>query len=234
MTGERSGWLVDLGRTAYGEALALQRAVHAAREAGALPDTLLLTEHDPVLTLGRGANAANVTAPAGLLRARGIQVVRVERGGDVTYHGPGQLVAYPVLDLRDHGRDVHRYVRGLEEAAIRTLAAYGVAAGRRDGAPGVWVDGAKVAAVGVFVRRWVTMHGIALNVAPDLSPFGLINPCGMPGCPVTSLERLTGAAPPLAEVAGRFAAAFGELFGLALEPVPPAALRRQVERHALP
>lgn len=234
MTAERPGWLVDLGRTAYGEALALQRAVHAAREAGAVPDTLLLTEHDPVFTLGRGADAANVIAPAEALRRRGIDVVRVERGGDVTYHGPGQLVAYPILDLREHGRDVHRYVRGLEEAAIRVLAAYGVQAERVPGAPGVWVAGAKVAAVGVFVRRWVTMHGIALNVAPDLGPFGLINPCGLPGCPVTSLERLTGGAPPLWEVAARFAAAFGELFGLAPAPVPAASLRGQVERHAVP
>jgi lipoic acid synthetase len=184
--------VVRLGRTSYLDALALQRGLHAQRKAGERGDTLLLTEHEPVLTLGRGADGRNVLADESELAALGIEVVPVERGGDVTYHGPGQLVAYPILDLNRYGRDIHRYVRALEESAIRLLALYGLRGERRAGTPGVWLGDGKIASVGVFVSRWVTLHGIAVNVDPNLSHFELIHPCGLVGQRMTSLAAELG------------------------------------------
>lgn len=183
-----------LGLVEYSEALALQRALVEARRAGEVPDVLLLLQHPPVVTLGvRGdGGRANILAAPGELARRGIAVYEAGRGGDVTYHGPGQLVAYPILDLRPDRCDVHRYVRDLEEVMIRTCADFGVTAGRVRGLTGVWVGGEKIGAIGVRVSRWITSHGFAFNVATDLDHFGLIVPCGLSGRGVTSLERLTG------------------------------------------
>lgn len=201
-----------LGRTPYREALAYQRAVMRERKAGLRGDTLLLTEHDPVLTLGRRGDRRHIHADAPTLAALGIEVVEVERGGDVTYHGPGQLVAYPIVDLKGYGSDIRRHVRALEACAIRVLGSYGVAGVRRPGAPGVWARDAKVASIGVFISRWVTMHGVALNIDPDLSYFELIDPCGMAGMRITSVTGEIGRAVTVADAAGRFEAAFREVY----------------------
>jgi lipoyl(octanoyl) transferase len=181
-----------LGRVSYAEGLALQERLVRERQAQSAPDTLLLLEHDPVFTLGRNARAENVLFPADDLRARGFDVFEVGRGGDVTYHGPGQVVGYPIVDLSPDRRDVHRYVRDLEDVLIRTCADYGIAAERVAGRTGCWVGREKIGAIGVRIARWVTSHGFAFNVANDLDPFGLIVPCGIRDASVTSLTRLLG------------------------------------------
>ena len=181
-----------LGRIAYPEALALQRSLVEERRAGAIGDTLLLVEHPPVLTLGvRGdGGRGHILAPPEVLAARGIDIHETGRGGDITYHGPGQIVGYPIVDLSPDRRDVHRYVRDLETVLIRAAADYGVVAGRVEGLTGVWVGTEKLAAIGVRIARWITSHGVAFNVATDLDAFDLIVPCGIAGRGVTSLERL--------------------------------------------
>lgn len=216
-------------RLAYAEAWELQRRVQAARIEGRLPDTLVLVEHaPPVVTLGRGADAANLLVAEETLAAAGIELFRTDRGGDITYHGPGQVTGYPILSLDEHGRDLHRYLRNLEEVMLRALARYGLEGGRVEGLTGAWCQGAKVGAIGVKVRRWVTMHGFAFNVDPDLAHYRLIVPCGIDDRPVTSLARLLGgAAPPLAEVAGALAGELAEVFGLALEEVELEELHRR-------
>ena len=186
-----------LGRVPYREAWDLQKALARARAEGRIGDRLLLLEHPPVLTLGRQADDAHVLAPAPMLEAKGIEVIRVERGGEVTYHGPGQLVAYPIVRLADRGLYLREYVRALEGAMADTCAADGVEAGRREGHPGCWVgvDGPlvrKIGALGVRVERGVAYHGIALNVTTDLSDFALIDPCGMPGLRSTSIAAELG------------------------------------------
>jgi lipoyl(octanoyl) transferase len=181
-----------LGRVPYADGLALQERLVAERQAGRIEDTLLLLEHDPVFTLGRNARAEHVLFPEAELRARGFEVHETGRGGDVTYHGPGQVVGYPILDLAPDRCDVHRYVRDLEEVLIRTCADHGVTARRVPGMTGAWVGEEKIGAIGVRIARWVTSHGFAFNVSADLAPFGLIVPCGLRGRGVTSLERLLG------------------------------------------
>ncbi|MCC7416556.1 MAG: lipoyl(octanoyl) transferase LipB [Acidobacteria bacterium] len=204
-----------LGRIGYGEALALQRTLVADRQAGAVSDVLLLVEHPPVLTLGaRGdGGRSHILASDEALRSRGIDVFEAGRGGDVTYHGPGQLVGYPIVDLKPDRQDVHRYVRDLEEVLIRAAASSGVEAGRVNGLTGVWVGGEKLAAIGVRIARWVTSHGFALNVSTDLADFGLIVPCGIQDRGVTSLERLLGRQVDRAAVEEAVAHQFREVFG---------------------
>ncbi len=219
----RTAWLVECGRMPYADAWSLQRAVLAARQADQIPDTILLVEHPPVVTVGRAGRASNVLVPRELLDARRIEFYEVERGGDVTYHGPGQLVGYPILDLRTLDEDVVRYVRLLEAALLTALGRWEISGERVRGYPGVWVGGAKVAAVGVAVKRKVTMHGFALNVDPDLSHFELINPCGL-GKPVTSIARLLGRAVPLDEARPAVAGALSEAFQIRLVPVGAGAL----------
>jgi len=204
-----------LGRVPYAEGLELQARLVAERQAGRVPDTLLLLEHDPVFTLGRNARAENVLFPEEALRARGFEVFESGRGGDVTYHGPGQVVGYPILDLAPDRCDVHRYVRDLEEVMIRACADYGVAASRLAGMTGTWVGERKVGAIGVRIARWVTSHGFALNVSTDLAPFSLIVPCGIRGRGVTSLMSL-GRSATVAEVTDRLAIHVAAVFGRAL------------------
>ncbi len=184
--------VVQLGVVPYGEALELQRALAGDRIAGRLPgDTLLLLEHPPVVTLGRGTRAASLPLAPELLRRRGIEVFEIERGGDVTYHGPGQLVGYPIFDLGGSGlrRDLHWFLRQLEASLIEALAAFGITGERREGYTGVWTGGGarKIASIGIHVRQWVTWHGFALNVTTDLSAFDLIVPCGIPDVVMTSM-----------------------------------------------
>ncbi len=188
------------GARPYGAVWELQRRIHAERIAGGCPDTLLLLEHEPVVTVGRNGSDANLLLPEPLLRARGIDLVRTDRGGDVTYHGPGQLIGYPIIDLKGLHNDVHRFLREIEEAIIRTVARWGIAAGRNPGKTGVWVGDEKLASIGLKASHWVTMHGFALNVTTDLSAFDVIVPCGIAGCRMTSIERLCGRAIAMREV----------------------------------
>jgi lipoyl(octanoyl) transferase len=203
-----------LGLVAYGEALALQERLVAERRSGAVGDLLLLLEHPHVITLGSSSDPRNVLLDAAERRLLGIELFETGRGGDVTYHGPGQLVGYPVLDLKPDRKDLHRYVRDLEEALIRMLATYGVDAGRMAGNTGVWIGDEKVAAIGVRVSSgWITSHGFALNVGTDLTFFDAIVPCGIREYGVTSLARVLGRDVAMEEVADRTVAAMAEVFG---------------------
>src|ERR1051325_10932872 len=181
MTNEaRELWVERLGMVPYGEALDLQRRAAQDRISGALPqDLLLLVEHPPVVTLGRGSKAAHLLAPPEILAARGVELFDVERGGDVTFHGPGQLVGYPIIDLKRHKKDLHWFLRRVEEALIVACGGLGIPAERNVGYTGVWTRGRKLASIGVHARDWVTWHGFALNVSTDLSMFDLIVPCGL-------------------------------------------------------
>jgi lipoyl(octanoyl) transferase len=203
-----------LGRVPYAEGVGLQQALVEERRAGRIPDTLLLLEHPPVVTLGVKArrSTANLRTDAAGLAARGVELYESGRGGDVTYHGPGQLVGYPILDLRPDRCDVHRYVRDLEEVLIRTVREYGPDAQRMPGLTGVWVRDEKVAAIGVRISRWITSHGFALNVATDLAFFGLIVPCGIEDKGVTSLAALLGREVSIEDAASRVVAHFGSVF----------------------
>lgn len=177
-------------------------------------DTLLLLEHPPVITIGRRGSNAHILAAAERLAEEKVGVFECNRGGDVTYHGPGQVVGYPVFDLAAHGRDVHRHMRLLEEAIIRSLATFGISARRREGLTGVWVEDRKIAAIGIAVSHWIAYHGFALNVAPNLNHFGLIVPCGLHGVRVTSIQAETGrAAPGTREVEDELVHNFAEVFG---------------------
>jgi lipoyl(octanoyl) transferase len=204
-----------LGVVEYEEALALQQRLVEDRKAGRIGDQLLLLEHPAVITLGVRARSdrSHVIATPEALSARGVGVFETGRGGDVTYHGPGQLVGYPIIDLRPDRCDVHRYVRDLEEVLIRAVAAFGISAARISGLTGIWVGDAKLAAIGVRISRWVTSHGFALNVNTQLSDFDLIVPCGISDKSVTSMERLLGRSVPMDTVERAVTAAFGRVFG---------------------
>ena len=204
---------VGLGRMPYGEALELQRRTHACRVAGLIPDVLLTVEHDPVFTRGRATREESFRMSSDDVRRAGIAVCDVERGGDVTYHGPGQLVVYPILDLRGFGRDLRGHVRRLEEAAIQTLLRFGIEAGRREGLPGVWCEKGKLASVGVAVRHWVSLHGLALNVAVNGMHFAMIHPCGLP-VRAASMNELLPYPVVLADVEKEFVATYGALLGV--------------------
>jgi lipoyl(octanoyl) transferase len=201
-----------IGRLKYQHGLDLQAALVADRQAGEITDVLLLLEHEPVFTTGRNARAGNVLFPTEDLRKKGFDVFETGRGGDVTYHGPGQVVGYPILDLSPDRRDVHRYVRDLEEVLIRTCADFDVSARRVSGMTGAWVGEEKVGAIGVRIARWVTSHGFALNVSLDLSAFQLIVPCGIPDKGVTSLERILGRTVPLDTVMDSVTRHVAEIF----------------------
>lgn len=203
-----------LGVVPYGEGLRIQQELVAARGAGHAPDTLLLLEHPHVITLGSSAEATHVLADDAERERLGIEVFEVGRGGGVTYHGPGQLVAYPILDLKPDRKDLHAYLRDLEEVLIRVTAQYGVVAARRPGLTGAWTETGKIAAVGVRVSSpWITSHGVALNVSSDLGFFDRIVPCGIVGEGVTSLERELGRTLDMADAMGAFERCFAEVFG---------------------
>jgi lipoyl(octanoyl) transferase len=207
--------VIRLGRLPYAEGLARMEARFAARLRGEVPDALLLLEHEPVFTLGRRAARSNILASEAQLEAAGIEVFETGRGGDVTYHGPGQVVGYPVVGLAPERKDVKRFVADLEALMIEVAESYGLVAGRAEGQIGCWLgDGArKLGAVGVRISKWVTSHGFAFNVAPSMGHFALIVPCGIADKPVTSLALELGAAPPVDEVMNRFEAAFLSKFG---------------------
>ncbi len=228
--------VVELGLVAYRPAWALQQRVVRARKANCLPDVLLLCEHPHVITLGRNGKSEHLRASHHLLRQMGVEYCASDRGGDITYHGPGQLVGYPILNLAEIRRDVLWYVRQLEEAMMRASADFGIGAGRRAGKTGVWVetpgaDEEKLAAIGVHISRWVTSHGFAYNVATDLRYFDLIVPCGIADKRPTSLERLLGRPVRVAEAASRISLRFGELFGFEMRSATPEELEERLRAH---
>jgi lipoate-protein ligase B len=179
---------------------------------GETSDVLVLLEHPPTITVGQSGDMSNLFVDRSELRQRGISFFLADRGGDITYHGPGQLVAYPIVDLRDRGRDVSQYVRDLEETVIRTLADLSIKSRRDERQPGVWVGDAKIASIGVAVRKWVTTHGIALNVSNDLGPFSLIRPCGLSGQEMTAVSGLVGRRVQMDEAIAAFVNRFAEVF----------------------
>jgi lipoyl(octanoyl) transferase len=203
-----------LGMISYAEGLEIQKGLVEQRKAGQIPDQLLLLEHPPVITLGVKAknDRSHIVASPELLAAEGVEVFETGRGGDVTYHGPGQLVGYPIIDLNPDRRDVHRYVRDLEEVMIRMAASFGVTAGRVPGLTGAWVGDEKLAAIGVRIARWVTSHGFAFNVNTSLNHFDLIVPCGISDKGVTSLSKLIGSVVPMKDVEDAAVQAFKEVF----------------------
>jgi len=215
------------GLTSYAAGLALQQELAAARSQHALPDTIVVLEHEPVVTLGPRTDEAADLPNRALLAMRGIDVAETDRGGRATYHGPGQLVAYPIVDLTRLGRDLRAYVAALQQAVVETLASVGVEGSPRDGAEfvGVWVGERKIASIGVQVSGWIASHGMALNVTrASAEPFGLFTACGLPDLEVTSVEQETGRAPDLDALAETLAARLADALHLALEPVPTGAL----------
>ena len=213
-----------LGRVSYRRAWELQRVLVARRKAGETGDLMLLLEHTPVITLGRNGDRQHLLSSVELLDEQGIEFVETDRGGDITYHGPGQLVGYPILNLSGIRKDVVWYVRTLEEALIRAAQDFGIRAGRREKLTGVWVDGCKLAAIGVRISRWVTSHGFALNVSTDLGSFQHIVPCGISACPVTSFRELLGRPVNLSQVEESVAGHIGKLFGLRMHLAVPEQL----------
>lgn len=207
--------LLQLGCLPYAEVWRLQQEIAMARRDGVTPDTLMLLEHFSVYTMGRAGNKDNVKVSEEVLAARGLEVIEVDRGGDVTYHGPGQLVGYPILDLRGHGQDLHCYREQLEEVLIKTLDKYEIKGFREPGLTGVWTDAGKIAAIGIGARGWVTMHGFSLNVSPDMSYFDLINPCGITDRPVVSMRQL-GIDASLETVCATLIKQFADIFGVIL------------------
>jgi len=210
-----------LGLLEYEDGLRAQRLLVEARAAGTVPDTLLLLEHPRVVTLGRGAQPSNVLWSRETLRARGFELFETDRGGDVTYHGPGQLVGYPILDLKPDRKDVRKYVASVEEILIRTAADFGIQSARVQGRIGIWTRAGKLGAVGVHISRWITSHGFAFNVSTDLRDFAAIVPCGISDAGVTSLQMLLGTAPPMAEVEERAMANAGAVWEAEAFEVPP-------------
>jgi lipoyl(octanoyl) transferase len=220
-----------LGVVSYGDALELQKQLVERRKSNEIPDQLLLLEHPPVITLGVKTrnDRSHVVATSQVLEQEGVEIFESGRGGDVTYHGPGQLVGYPIIDLRPDRCDVHRYVRDLEEVLIRVAADFGVSADRLPGLTGAWVGGDKLAAIGVRIARWVTSHGFALNVSTNLAHFNLIVPCGIADKGVTSLARVTGRSLDMDEVADSTARAFAAVFDRSL-PTSAAITATQAHR----
>jgi lipoyl(octanoyl) transferase len=233
MRTEKTCWVVDLGLIGYASAYELQRQLVEARKADVIPDVLLFCEHPHVITMGRNAKQSNLLASKQVLAQRGVELAQTDRGGDVTYHGPGQVVGYPILDLAEHrdgrGRDVRWYVEQLEDVMIRATADFALKAKRSEAGHGVWLEGSsgeeKLGALGVHLSRWVTSHGFAYNVATDLRYFDLMIPCGIAGKRATSLERALGRAVDIGEARARLQARFGEVFATELVSVS----RRELE-----
>ena len=234
---EKTCWVVDAGPIPFGPACQLQRRLVESRKSGAIPDVLLICEHPHAITLGRNASRANLLASESLLARKGVELHETDRGGDVTYHGPGQIVGYPILDLAEHRRDVRWYVAQLEELMIRASTDFGLAAHRVEGQRGAWLDALtgeeKLGALGVHLSRWVTSHGFAYNVSTDLSYFDLIVPCGIAGKPATSLERALGRAVPMQEVRERLTARFGDVFERQLQAVALDDVEKILASHTI-
>jgi lipoate-protein ligase B len=234
----KSCLIVELGLIDYGDAWTLQKRLVAARKANAIEDVLLLCEHPHVITLGRNGKREHLLASEHVLKQKGVELHATDRGGDITYHGPGQIVGYPILNLGTIRRDVVWYVRMLEEAMIRATAEFGVSAGRLEGKTGIWVRTAtteeKLAAIGVHISRWVTSHGFAYNVSTDLRFFDLIVPCGIVDRKATSLEKILGRSIERKEVAPRLIKHLGEVFGLEMKQASRQELLEKLEQAERP
>ncbi|MBI4429654.1 MAG: lipoyl(octanoyl) transferase LipB [Ignavibacteriales bacterium] len=225
--------VTDIGRSKYGDAWTLQQKLFEFRHFGLVGDMLLYTEHEHVYTIGKGGDENHLLATESELKGSGVEVYRIDRGGDITYHGPGQIVGYPIIDLNNYFADIHRYLRCLEEVIIIALNSYGIEAVREPEFTGVWVNGEKIAAIGVKVSRWITMHGFALNVATDLLKFDRIIPCGIFHKGVTSMERILGERVSSDDVRDRLTEAFGHVFGCEATVVSPGALEERVRTFEL-
>jgi len=215
----RKGHWLELGIEGYSEIFSLQESINGARRKGTIPDTVIILEHHPCFTVGRTGGFEHILVSTEVIEEWGIRVYETDRGGDVTYHGPGQVVCYPIIDLSDYGRDAHVYVRKMEELLIRTLASFGIVADRKVRYPGVWVGPAKIGAVGIGIRNWVTMHGVSLNVYPDMRPFSLIVPCGISTLGVTSMKKLLGYKVEITEVRQEIRKQFSGIFDIELEDI---------------
>ena len=209
--------VLDLGLLSYDKAYHLQRKLHEFRREGRIDDVLILLEHEPVVTVGRGGKRENILVPDELLQSKGIRVFEIDRGGDVTLHCPGQLVGYPIFDLRIHGKNIHRYLRNIEEVIIRSLKVYGIEGQRIENHTGVWVGGRKIASIGIGVKGWVTFHGFSLNINPDLSYFSLIRPCGFESRTVTSMSEILGRSVEPGDFRQQLIEKFAEVFALEIE-----------------
>jgi lipoyl(octanoyl) transferase len=219
----------NIGRTRYADAWALQQRLWQLRHSGMIGDVLLINEHEHVYTLGKSSDENHLLASDEELKSAGTDIFRIDRGGDVTYHGPGQIVGYSILDLHNYFLDIHRYLRSIEEVLIRVLASFGVKAGREEGMTGVWVEGEKIAAIGVKVSRWITMHGFALNVNTDLSRFNRIIPCGIFHKGVTSMEKIAGRTFELDSVEKVLIDSFSEVFGCSVRQISFIELESEVK-----
>lgn len=228
-------WSVELGRMEYSEAFELQRRVAALVASGHLPDVWLTVEHPAVYTLGANFHAENLPLPEAEVRRLGVDIQRTDRGGDITYHGPNQLVAYPIFNLERYGKDLHKWLREIEETVIVLLGEFGLEGRRFPPHTGVWVGERKVCALGIKVKRWTSIHGLALNCNNDLAPFSWIIPCGIKGYAVTSLSKEIGRDVPMAEARPVLERAFAKVFGVSMESVEKDRLLAEVdrlERHA--
>jgi lipoate-protein ligase B len=229
----------DLGQSCYAEAWELQKTLFQLRAQGRISDVLLLTEHGYVYTIGKSGTDTHLLASKDELQQQGVEVFHIDRGGDITYHGPGQLVVYPILDLQNYYLDVHRYLRDLEEAIIIALGEYGIVGERDPQYTGVWVEGNKLAAIGVKVSRWITMHGAGINVSSDLSYFDRIVPCGISGRGVTSVEHVLSRRVELNEFSRKFVESFARVFEctpvfISIEELLDLAGRNQREKELCP
>lgn len=223
----RTGCCLQLGIEKYDQMLQLQTSLNQARRAGAIPDTVIFLEHAPCFTVGRRGGFEHILVSDSVLQNQGIMVYETDRGGDITYHGPGQLICYPIINLDDYGRDVHLYARRMEETLVRTLEFFGIVAGRKQGYPGVWVGQSKIAAEGISVRHWITMHGVSLNVCPNMFHFSLIVPCGITEYGVTSMEEVLGGKVDIAEVRKEMCYQFSQVFEIQLEDIDLEELRER-------
>jgi lipoyl(octanoyl) transferase len=221
MSGEKKKCSVlEVERISYNDAFELQRKLVSARSKNDIEDTLILLEHNPVFTVPSTQTLSNILVPTEILSREGIEVCRTDRGGDVTYHGPGQVVGYSIMDLKEQGRDLHRYIRNVEQLLIDTLKDYGIAAGRDPKHPGVWAGNKKVAAIGIAVKNgWITMHGFALNVNPDMNHFTMIVPCGITDKGVTSMAALLGAPVDRAALQEKLIAHYAKIFDRAPQKI---------------
>jgi lipoyl(octanoyl) transferase len=220
--------VTNIGRSRYGEAWRFQQKLWELRHAGRIDDTLLYTEHEHVYTIGKGGDTDHLLATGNELKETGVDFFEIDRGGDVTYHGPGQIVGYPVLDLNNYFLDLHRYLRSLEETLIVALRTFGIEGTREEGFTGVWVKGDKIAAIGVKVSRWVTMHGFALNVNTDLARFARIIPCGIFHKGVISMESILGETIDMQEVRDELTMAFASVFQCEIQEMKSADLKERV------
>lgn len=205
-------YVLDLGKKDYREVWELQKSIHEKRVSEKLPNTLLLVEHNPVITMGKSGQQSNVLFPIAFLKEKGVDFYNIERGGDATYHGPGQLVGYPIFNVRDGLAGIKPFINGIEESIIGTLLHFGIRAYKKENMIGVWTDKGKICSIGVAVKRWVSFHGFALNVNTDLSYFDLIIPCGLKNVEMTSMQQILGENVLMNEVKQRIATNFGEIF----------------------